>query len=492
MNSKRRAELQRKLTLNAVPRPPAGLAERIKADIPQYLEAETMPQRFTRLRIFNLSTFNLRIAASFIVLAGAVLVAMVVSRSRQEKLADTRMTTPVIFAPAPRAMTPADTTTTVAAVARTEEVQLDIVQEVPPMVAPQVAVARVAPPAMVPAPESRDDETDAQGGVEGEAAYGVAGGVVGGRAEEVRDAEPRRLAEYAPEVAAAAAPPSESVPAAPAPASAPSLAQANETRADAAGLDRRQERAAAKVMTEQPRQREAKKDKNSVFGISVSPQVFNDIRSTIQSGQRPAASAVDVEALVNYFAGPPPRAPRRVSLEVEASPAVIPAEGEHAVLRFTIDTPAGSGIAASDARIEVVINDDAVARATRIGDADPLARESVLPYGTSVTGLYALEMKRGLRSSQLVATVHLHYTIDGKPATITKVVEGHDLEKSWGRSSRRHRLASLGAVWAESLKGTPAGSEVLRRAEELATQDPGDVHARELARAVSASAAGGR
>ena len=33
MNAKRRAELQRKLTLNAVPRPPAGLAERIKADI---------------------------------------------------------------------------------------------------------------------------------------------------------------------------------------------------------------------------------------------------------------------------------------------------------------------------------------------------------------------------------------------------------------------------------------------------------------------------
>ncbi len=482
MNSKRRAELQRKLTLNAVPRPPAGLAERIKADIPNDLAAETAPQRFTRSRIFNLSTFNLRIAASFIVLAGAVLVAMVVSRSRQEKLATTSVATPVIFAPASRAMAPADTTTTVAAVARTEEVQLDIVQEVPPMVAPQVAAARVAP-AMVP--ESRDDESDTQRGAEGEAAYGVAGGVVGGHAEEVRDAEPRRMAEFAPEVAAAAGP-------APAPASAPSLVQANETLSDAAGLDRRQERASAKVMTEQPRQREAKKEKTSVFGISVRPQVFNDIRATIQSGQRPAASAVDVEALVNYFAGAPARAPRRVSLEVEASPAVIPTEGEHAVLRFTIDTPAGSGIAASDARIDVVVNDAVVARATRIGDADPLARESVLPYGTSVTGLYALEMKPGLRSSQLVATVRLHYTIDGKPATITKLVEGKDLMKSWSSSSRRHRLASLGAVWAESLKGTPAGSEVVRRAEELATQDPGDVHARELARAVSASAAGGR
>lgn len=483
MNSKRRAELQRKLTLNAVPRPPAGLLERIKADIPSDLEAETAPPRFTR-SFFN--TFNLRIAASFVVLMGAVLAAMVVSNSRQEKLSNASVAKPVIFAPASRAMAPADTTTTVAAVARTEEVQLDIVQEVPPMVAPQVAAARVAPPPMVPAPESRDDESDTRGGAEGEAAYEVAGGVVGGRAEEARGDEPRRLAEFAPEVAAAAEP------AAPAPASAPSLVQADETLADAAGLDRRQERATAKMMTGQPRQREAKKEKDSVFGISVRPQVFHDIRATIQGGQRPAASAVDVEALVNYFAGAPARAPRQVSLEVEASPAVIPAEGEHAVLRFTIDTPAGSGIAASDARIEVVLNDAVVARATRIGDAEPLSRESALPYGTSVTGLYALEMKPGLRSSQLVATVRLHYSVNGKPETITKLVEGRDLAKSWGRSSRRHRLASLGAVWAESLKGTPAGSEVVRRAEELATQNPGDVHARELARAVSASAAGGR
>lgn len=491
MNSKRRAELQRKLTLNAVPRPPAGLAERIKADIPNYLEAETAPQRFTRS---YLSTFNLRIAASFIVVVGAVLAAMMVSNSRREKLSNASTTTPVIFAPAPRAMAPADTTTTVAAVARTEEVQLDIVQEAPPMVAPQVADARTAPPAMVPSPEarleaSRDDESDSLRGAEGETAYEVAGGVVGGRAEE---AAPRRMAEFAPEVDAAAAPPAEPAPAAPAPASAPSLVQADERLSEAAGLARRQERATAKMAAEQPRQREAKKDKDSVFGISVRPQVFNDIRTTIQSGQRPAASAVDVEALVNYFAGAPARAPRQVSLEVEASPAVIPAEGKHAVLRFTIDTPAGSGIAASDARIDVVINDAVVARATRIGDADPFARESVLPYGTSVTGLYALEMKPGLRSSQLVATVRLHYSVNGKPATITKLVEGRDLAKSWGRSSRRHRLASLGAVWAESLKGTPAGSEVVRRAKELATQNPGDVHARELARAVSASAAGGR
>jgi hypothetical protein len=88
--------------------------------------------------------------------------------------------------------------------------------------------------------------------------------------------------------------------------------------------------------------------------------------------------------------------------------------------------------------------------------------------------------------------VRLHYFDGAKPQTITKAVHGHDLAKSWQRASRRHRLASLGAVWGESLKGTNKGKDVARRAEELATQAPDDVRARELARAASVSAAGGR
>ena len=65
MNSKQRAELQRKLTLKAVPRPPAGLAERIKSDIPKYLQAE--PDRFSGRSL----AFNLRIAASILLVVGA-------------------------------------------------------------------------------------------------------------------------------------------------------------------------------------------------------------------------------------------------------------------------------------------------------------------------------------------------------------------------------------------------------------------------------------
>ena len=476
MNSKRRAELQRRLTLNAVPRPPAGLAERIKADIPRYLEPETVPQRLTRSL-----TFPMRIAASVIVLAGAVVVALMVSSDRQQKMVRATATRPVIFAPQSRAMAPAPTTTTMA-VARTEEVHLDIVQEAPSVVPEQLAAAPVAPPAMIPPPVFVEE---IQLGVEGEAAAVVDTAVVA--TAEASVTEPRRMAESArAEVAAVSPPPAETA----APAPAPSLAQTTEGFAAAGRLDRQPQSVSAKIMSADIRERDAKKE--TVFGISVSPQVFEEIRTTLESGRRPAVSAVNVEALVNYFAGPPTRPPRHVRLEVEASPAVIPAEGEHALLRFTIDTPAGTGVAATDARVEVLINDAVVASATRIGDADPLARESALPHGTSVTGLYALEMKPGLRSSQLVATVRLHYTVDGEPDTLTELVHGHDLTKAWKRSSRRHRLASLGALWAESLKGTAAGVDVARRAKELATQDPRDERARDLARAASASAAGGR
>lgn len=498
MNTKRRAELQRKLTLNAVPRPPAGLAERIKADIPKYLEAESGPAKFARSM-----TFPMRIAASVVLVVTSVAVAMLfVSRNGEEKLASSvAAPRPVIFAPQPRSVAMTDTMSTTTAVARTEEVNLDIVEEAPPV--PQLAAARIAPPAI----ERQDfrDETKRENDAEDD--YAAAGaevaGVIGGSVDA--PARPQSMAEvaappaaeptvaqpaqtgFARQVPALAAPPP--------PAPVPPLERESITiTAEAPMVDARRERAMAKSASNAMLPQA--KDKDNVFGISVSPEVFDNIRKTIESGQRPAPAAVNVEALVNYFAGPPEKRPRRgVRLEVEASPAAIPAKGDHAVLRFTLDTPdatSSESSVVSDARMEVVINSAVVLRTRRIGDSEPLASESALRPGMSVTGLYALELKPGLRASQLVATVRLHYIENGKPQTITKVVHGHDLAKTWQRASRRHRLAALGALWGESLKGTTGGVDVARRAEELATQEPDDSRARELARAASASAAGGR
>lgn len=73
MNANRKADLQRKLTLAPVPKPPAGLAERIKTDIPKELRfnAERERQRFSRSVRFSLS-----VAASVIVVIAAVYVGL--------------------------------------------------------------------------------------------------------------------------------------------------------------------------------------------------------------------------------------------------------------------------------------------------------------------------------------------------------------------------------------------------------------------------------
>ena len=382
MNSKRRAELQRKLSMGAVPRPPADLSDRIKADIPQYLRTDEDRDRFT-----GSVAFSMRVAASILLLITTAFVTLRLLEPETKQTAS--------LAPRPKlvpAVTRYQTSTSTTA-----------------------APERQAP---VPAPP--------------QAEVSVTAG--------------------APLI---------------------SVAHADE-------LPLRQ--------------------KSEVFGISVDPNVFDRVKGSLQKGTRPPAATVNVDALVNYFAGPPARAPRRVSLEVEASPAPVEAEGDHAILRFTIDTPRievgpreSTPPAAADARIEIEFDKKAVANFRRIGTGPSLSPESMLLHNLSVTGLYQIELRPGLKGKQHVATVRLKYRsiTNGKPQEIVRVIRGSDLARDWARASRRHRLASLGAVWSESLK---AGSriDVARRAEELATQEPKDSRARELANAANATAGGGK
>lgn len=444
--------------MKPVPRPPAGLSQRIKADIPNYLEAESAGTRFSR------AIFNMRVAAAMLLVVTAAAISVAFFRTAPAEKA----TSTVVFAPAPRALT--DTT----ASAPTETVRLEMSESVP--VAEVAATGGGAPPM----------ELRRQRAAVAPAAPEVASSAA------ANDSSAFVREESAPvQFAEAVAPPPPPAVAAPAaaPVPPPSMERMTVT-ADAASADFVRQPAAAKL---------AARTDGSVFGISVDPDVFHQIRTTLESGGRPAASDVDIEALVNYFAGEPARRPRGVQLEVEASPAAVSAEGDHALLRFSVDTPAapargGAPAIASDALIEVDFNENVVAHARRVGDGEALARESVLLHGTSVTGLYAIELKPNLKSSQLVVAVSLHYTSrdDGRKRTIRREVHGADLARSWSRASRRHRLASLGAAWGETLKGTVAGFDVARRAEELATQDPSNARAKELAAAANASGGGSR
>jgi hypothetical protein len=73
MTTKRKAELQRKLALAPVAKPPAGLADRIKSDIPKNLMADTAKER---ARFRQSVAFNVRVAASIILLVSSVYLAL--------------------------------------------------------------------------------------------------------------------------------------------------------------------------------------------------------------------------------------------------------------------------------------------------------------------------------------------------------------------------------------------------------------------------------
>lgn len=73
MTVKRKAELQRKLALAPLPKPPADLAERIKRDIPKPLLIDAEKERF---RLRQSVAFNIRVAASIILLVSSVYLAL--------------------------------------------------------------------------------------------------------------------------------------------------------------------------------------------------------------------------------------------------------------------------------------------------------------------------------------------------------------------------------------------------------------------------------
>src|SRR5436190_9190496 len=73
MTAKRKAELQRKLALAPVPKPPVDLADRIKGEIPKHLAVDAEKER---VRLRQAVAFNVRVAASILLLVSSVYLAL--------------------------------------------------------------------------------------------------------------------------------------------------------------------------------------------------------------------------------------------------------------------------------------------------------------------------------------------------------------------------------------------------------------------------------
>jgi hypothetical protein len=481
MTTKRKAELQRRLSMASVPKPPAGLADRIKADIPDLLSTTR-----ERERLSSSIAFNVRVAASIILLvSSAYLCVQLLSRaSRNDAAAPPMLRMAVKTAPATLPVRRAEEAPTAAQQVqpvsaqepRTERVERveraepitdrPITERMNERPAPAAAAAPApAPPPAAPAPAP----------------------VLYGRDQTITITAEAPLIDV-PHAA------SESAPAAPAAKTLSGVVGGVIGGVTGDSGDFVRSARAADIV--QP-------SRDELFGISVDGHAFANVKSSIERGERP--QSVNVEALINYFAGPPDhRAPREVGLEVEASPAPVSAGPRVFIIRMTIDTarqdvpPSSSALpVATDARLEIDLDRDAVVSHRLAGSGDELsAAEPTLLKNSSVTGLYEVELRSNLPWRQPIATVRLHYrsVATGKEKTITRIVHASDVARPWVEASRRHRLASLGAIWGETLKNAPdalreatKATDVARRAEELANQEPRDAKARELAMLASAS-----
>ena len=463
MTTKRKAELQRRLSMASVPKPPAGLADRIKSDIPDLLGTTR-----ERERLSSSIAFNLRVAASIILLgSSAYLCIRLLSRADQR--------TNVAAAPPALRM----------AAVKAAPAKLQEAQQAPAVEAkktePQVQEVRpqVLAQAEPPKPERRREVVAEEEVPPPVAAPAPASPAVRNEPEGITVTAEAPLLDVRRAGAAAPAPPPLE------------MGREAKTMTGAAGgvLNEMVPSArAADFMEQLPH--------DQVFGISVAKDAFPNVKDAIERGERP--NAVNVEALINYFAGPPDhRAPREVALEVEASPAPVSSGPRAFLIRMTIDTarqnvpPGASPLpVATNADLEIDLDSNAVVSHRRAGGGDETSGvEATLLKNVSVTAMFEVELRANLPWRQPIATVRLHYksVATGKDRTITRIVHASDVARPWSEASRRHRLATLGAIWSETLKNAPGATDVARRAEELANQEPRDVKARELAMLASAS-----
>lgn len=397
MSPNRKADLQRKLAMAPIPKPPAGLAERIKSDIPQHLLFDV---RKERERFSRSISFNLRVAASVILLIGSVYLALyVLTRGDIERI---RMEQPsnVVARQVP-AKQPA-----AAAPAR-------VADAAPPMEVPkslpapavedkkQVLVAEAKPEPLMKREETRE-----------------VGAVAGGRANG-----------FAAPSAPTAAPP----PAAPQADAAPRTA-AKKVTADFVPS------AVAESITLAPA---------TLFDIVV-PRADAELdgAALIQHFAAPAA---------------PPRALRldteaamleetpllRVSID---TPEVARPEG------------GSRPPVAANATLEIVFDDDAVAsRRVLAGATSSSASALPSGTSVTALFEVELKPDVNRRATIATVTLRYRSVTDGQEHTITKKLRRSDV-REWDAASRRMKSTSLAAALVESLQSKEKVAEKARAA----------------------------
>lgn len=345
MTRNRKAELQRKLAMAPVATPPAGLADRIKSEIPRQLGFES-----ERAQARSSAMFNLRIAASIILLVSGLYIALRVLTPSELNQQPAKLSVKPKAASEPRVAIAMPTTPPEPGSAR-EQPRSDL----PPM--PTTPPARVAPLPSVRIAEAKREE-----------AIGVTTG-----APAYVDTRQRETSFDAQIAAANTAPPAS----APAPAPPPSAAVAEQ--APVMGV----------MGGALPKEQAAAKSSTFTTHESAPERDFEAIQELIIRGETPRLS--DTSAIVQHFASPE-RTPAHLRVEIEASGA--PLDPTKWLLRVSIDAPASAS-----ADIDLVFGEAVAAHHALTGS--PALNE---------TALYEIEFKPHATRDQIIATVKVGKT----------------------------------------------------------------------------------
>jgi hypothetical protein len=472
MRPNRKADLQRKLTLAAIPTPPPGLAERIKTDIPKHFPDSTADRR----RLGSAVAFNMRVAASILLLVGSLFTALYILNGRyqeeQRHLSDFSRSLesnhPPSAAASPVPKLPQNATKVVTS---TEEPPATVA---PPEPRRQVAENEIAE-AKTKGGERRPSDADAvKDQKKGDAANGPA------QALAELDKQRDDFGRAAPATAPA---PSVAIPKPPPP---PVSAPVEET---------------AKAATEQPSTASGGWNVDGVnLTSTTAPAPQRSTSDSLARKPAPAGSVQSAQAgalagraklesapresvtsLVQQFSGPAERPRRGVSLEADAAPS--PVDSTKGVLRISIDTagdPAGFGYAptpvATGARLEIEINGRTVA-SHRAVTSEPFTGGGTLEEGLSSTAVYEFQLAPRASGQTVLATVRLHFrsATDGREQTLERTVSVSDIATSWDAAPLRTKRASLAAAYADARSRGANTSAIAEKARAIGLDELADL-----------------
>ena len=406
MSPNRKADLQRKLAMAPIPKPPADLAERIKSDIPQHLLVDV---RKERERLSRSIAFNLRVAASIILLVGSAYLALHVMTKTAVDRAAIEVPANVVVAPKPQAPAAAP-----ARVADTTQQPVELPKTLPE-------------PKTMPAPKRER-----------------------ARQEETKVADGRAAGMAAPQTVMAAPPPPPAAVPPPEATASDSVAESITVSASAPAVAKRSGGFVPEA---------------NAASLTLAPAALFDIPIPR------AGAALEGHALIQHFAAPS-TLPRALRVDTELAAFQEKTLLRVSVDTPEVEHPEGGSRppVAGRTTLDIVFNDDAVASHRTLAGTTH-ATESALPSGTSVTALFDVELKPGLDDSATIATVTMRYrsVADGKEHADTHKLRAADV-RAWRYASKRMKSTSLGAALVYGFEPAETIAERARAAglDELA------------------------